>query len=187
MGASKSRRVARPNRQGEGLIVEYTEIWGPAVWGPGFQGIRGHENCSIFKVSCILDAFYDNLKVTDLVLPRTQALWFVYVIKRTWDGTRGRKTEIILCHTDENITRLRPPPPTFLLSFGRITKFVRKKSGGSRNPPPPCYAHEGEKEVGVLLHSGAPAFFGQLEQELRYFLHLSSSWKVRTARNVTVS
>jgi hypothetical protein len=137
LGASKSRRVARPNRQGEGLIVEYTEIWGPAVWGPGFQGVRGHENCSIFKVSCILDAFYDNLKVTDLVLPRTQALWFVYVIKRTWDGTRGRKTEIILCHTDENITRLRPPPPTFLLSFGRITKFVRKKSGGSRNPPPP--------------------------------------------------
>jgi hypothetical protein len=25
--------------------------------------------------------------------PRTQALWFVYVIKRTWDGTRGRKME----------------------------------------------------------------------------------------------
>ena len=25
------------------------------------------------------------------LLPRTQALWFVYV--RTWDGTRGRKTE----------------------------------------------------------------------------------------------
>jgi hypothetical protein len=28
-----------------------------------------------------------------MYLPRTQALWFVYVIKRTWDGTRGRKTE----------------------------------------------------------------------------------------------
>jgi hypothetical protein len=26
-------------------------------------------------------------------LPRTQALWFVYVIKRTRDGTRERKTE----------------------------------------------------------------------------------------------
>jgi hypothetical protein len=25
--------------------------------------------------------------------PRTLALWFVYVIKRTWDGTRGRKME----------------------------------------------------------------------------------------------
>ena len=25
--------------------------------------------------------------------PRTQALWFVYVILRTWDGTRWRKTE----------------------------------------------------------------------------------------------
>ena len=25
--------------------------------------------------------------------PRTQALWFVYVIKRTWEGTRGRKME----------------------------------------------------------------------------------------------
>ena len=25
--------------------------------------------------------------------PRTQALWFVYAIKRTWEGTRGRKME----------------------------------------------------------------------------------------------
>jgi hypothetical protein len=24
--------------------------------------------------------------------PRTQALWSVYVIKRTWEGTLGRKT-----------------------------------------------------------------------------------------------
>ena len=28
-----------------------------------------------------------------MMQPRTQALWFVYVIKRTWEGTRGRKME----------------------------------------------------------------------------------------------
>jgi hypothetical protein len=34
-------------------------------------------------------------QVSILVLhqPRTQALWFVYVIKRTWEGTRGKKME----------------------------------------------------------------------------------------------
>jgi hypothetical protein len=34
-----------------------------------------------------------SLPLTASDQPRTQALWFVYVIKRKWEGTRGRKME----------------------------------------------------------------------------------------------
>jgi hypothetical protein len=56
----------------------------------------------------ILDTFYDNLKVINLVS--------FYVM-------------------DENIKRLRPLP-NFLLSFEIITKLARKKSGGIPTLPP---------------------------------------------------
>jgi hypothetical protein len=46
-----------------------------------------------FRTSVFSHEIFGISLVVELGLPRTQALWFVYVIKSTWDGTRGRKTE----------------------------------------------------------------------------------------------
>jgi hypothetical protein len=51
----------------------------------------------MFKANEISQSsFKKNTSIRQLasrIQPRTQALWFVYVIKRTWDGTRGGKME----------------------------------------------------------------------------------------------
>jgi hypothetical protein len=60
--------------------------------------------------------------------PRTQALWFVYVIKRTWDGTRGRKME------NSAGAPTSFPGSSLLLSLGtrlreRLVEFAFKMAG----------------------------------------------------------
>ena len=56
----------------------------------GFHSSRSHCKLETFHFDTIhvLNSFNENNNITITVLsqPRTQALWFVYVIKRTWDG-----------------------------------------------------------------------------------------------------